>query len=125
MNPKDSRRLAILLRKHRLALALSAREVARRAGVDVATYTKLELGTTASPRPDSLTAIARVLGLPASDLFAVADWLPKHELPSFEPYLRAKYRDLSDEAIAEIEAFTERLRADHGASGPREHEDEN
>ena len=124
MNPKDSRRLAMLLRQRRLSLGLSARQVARGANVDVGTYTRLELALVPNPRPDSLTGIARVLGIPVSDVFTIADWLPKNELPSFSPYLRAKYRDLPDSAIAEIEAFTDKLRAEHGNDGPQSREDE-
>lgn len=124
MHPSDTQRLADILARRRQELGLSARDVARQAGVDVGTVTRIELGQIASPRPDSLKAIAGVLGLPVSDLFTVADWLPKHELPSFSPYLRAKYRELPDSAIAEIEAFTDRLRREHGGHGPRDGEDE-
>lgn len=124
MTPDEARHLADLLRSHRLAQGLAAREVARRAGVDVGTVTRLEQGQILSPRAENLRAIGEVLHIPAADLFAVAAWLPKDELPSFRPYLRSKYRDLPPEAIAEIEAVFERIARDYGARGPVDHEDE-
>lgn len=123
MNPRQARALATLLRTHREQLGLTAREVARRSGVDVGTVTRMERQQIPYPRPDSLVAIGDTLGIPAADLFAVADWLPKHQLPAFQPYLRAKY-DLSDEAAEQVEAFLDRLRDKHGADGPNDGEDE-
>src|SRR5215211_1558284 len=104
MNPDEARHLADLLREKRLAAGLTAREVARRAGVDSGTVSRIELGQIASPRPDNLRAIGEVLGIPAADLFAATDWLPRRDLPSFRPYLRSKYRELPPEAVAEIAA---------------------
>jgi transcriptional regulator with XRE-family HTH domain len=124
MTPEEAQQLAELLRSHRVAQGLTAREVARRAGVDVGTVTRLEQGQILSPRAESLRAIGEVLNIPAADLFAVAAWLPQGELPSFRPYLRSKYRELSPEAMAEIEAVFERLARDYGARGLVDREDE-
>lgn len=124
MNPEHSRHLAALLRDKRTAAGLSASEVARRAGVDTGTVTRIELGQIASPKPDSLRAIGAVLGIPVADLFAATDWLPREELPSLRPYLRTKYRELPPEAVAEIEAVFDRLARDYGRHGPRPGEDE-
>lgn len=124
MLPRSSRRLADLIRKKRRSRHLSARELARMAGVDVATVTRLELAQIPHPRPDSLKAIAGALDLRVSDLFAVADWVPRHELPSLLPYLHAKYRQLPDSALREIGAFADRVRLEHGDSGPLDGEDE-
>ncbi len=124
MNPRECTRLAYLVRSHREKLGLSASEVARQAGVNVGTVTRLELKQIPNPRPDSLLAIGHVLGIPAADLFATTDWLPKGELPSFTPYLRAKYGDLPDEALGEVEEFFSRLRDKHGLHGPINGEDE-
>lgn len=124
MNSDEAQRLADLLRNARQAAGLTARAVARLAGVDVGTVTRIELGQIASPRPDSLRAIGEVLGIPTADLFAATDWLPREELPSFRPYLRTKYRELPPEAVAEIEALFDRLARDHGSDGPIGDEDE-
>ncbi len=124
MNSEHSRRLADLLRERRQALGLTARELGRRAGVDNGTVIRIEQGLIPNPRPDNLRAIGRVLGIPAADLFAATDWLPREELPSFRPYLRTKYRELPDEAVAEIEAVFDRLARDYGSRGPIGNEDE-
>lgn len=124
MTPEQARHLAELLRSRRRAQGLTAREVARRAGVDVGTVTRLEQGQILSPRAENLRAIGEVLAIPAADLFAVAAWLPRKELPTFRPYLRSKYRELPPEAIAEIEEAFERIARDYGARGPQGREDE-
>lgn len=95
MIPEQAAQLAELLRTHRQRLGLSAHEVARRAGVNVGTVTRIEKEQIPSLRPENMIAIGEVLGIPAADLFAVGDWVPEHELPSFRPYLRAKYKEFS------------------------------
>jgi hypothetical protein len=65
-----------------------------------------------------------VLDLPISDLFVTADWLPADELPTLKPYLRAKYHDLDEQAIADIEAYANRQAQRHGGTGPVDREDE-
>jgi transcriptional regulator with XRE-family HTH domain len=110
MTPQEAKRLGRLLRAKREASGLTAREVARRADIDVGTVTRIEQGQILSPRPDSL--------------FAIADWLPKDQLPTFTPYLRAKYKDFPDEAVAQMETFFARLAKKHGVQGPTGGEDE-
>ena len=83
MTPEETDQLARLIRERREEIHLSASEVARRAGVTPGTVTRIELGQIASPRPENLTAIGTVLGIPAADLFALTDWLPKGQLPTF------------------------------------------
>lgn len=124
MTPEEAERLAALLRTTRQQQGLTAREVARRVGVDVTTITRIERAEFANPRPEVLTAIGDVLGLPAADLFAIADWLPAKQLPTFQPYLRAKYRELPPEAMHELNAFFDRLARKHGIDGPQAGEDE-
>ena len=118
--------LPTVLRERRQALGLSAREVARRANVDVGTVTRLELGQIRSPRQDNLKAIAEVLDLSLSDVFAAADWVSHEQLPTFAPYLRTKYRDLPESALAELTKDFERLARKHGLTpdGPQRGEDE-
>lgn len=116
--------LATLLLRRRNELALSAREVGRRAGIDPNVVTRLERAETARPRMDQLNAIGEVLGIPAADLYAAVNALPGGQLPSLRPYMRAKYRDLPEAALTEVEAFINGLVAEHGGKGPRPHEDE-
>ena len=103
MNTHGKRAIAHILRRKREALGLSATQVARRANLDPGTVTRIELEQINEPTPASLKAIAGVLDIPVSDLFVVADWIPKEELPSLLPYLRSKYADLPEQVAAELE----------------------
>lgn len=107
-----------------MAMGLSMRQLAREVGGNISTISVIEAGTNLSPSPQTLKAIADVLGLSMSDIFVVADWLPADELPTLKPYLRAKYQDLDEQAIAELERYAERLAQRHGSLGPIDHEDE-
>lgn len=126
MAPNDIQELAVTLKQRRLDLGLSASEVARRAEVDVGTISRIERGQIAAPQASSLKAIAQVLDIPATDLFVLADLLPEGELPTFKPYLRAKYGELPDDAVAELEASFARIARQHGydPNGPAPGEDE-
>ena len=129
MTPEQTVQLINLLGSKRAEAGLSTAEVARRAGVDVGTVWRIEQGQIANPRPESLQAIGEVLGIPASDLFAVAGWVPSKELPTIHPYLRTKYRELPADAMEEIEAHFAAVAKRHGISfnqneGPINGEDE-
>lgn len=120
----QARRLGIFVSGRRKQLGLSMRQLAREIGTNISTISALEAGGSLSPQPDTLKAIARVLEIPTSDLFITADWLPAGELPTLKPYLRAKYRDLDDKAIADIEAYAKQRVERHGGAGPIDREDE-
>jgi transcriptional regulator with XRE-family HTH domain len=126
MKPEDLERIGRTLSKARERLGLSAAEVARRAGMPTSTVTRIESAQFATPQPDSLKAIADVVGVDVADLFVTADWLPKEGLPTFAPYLRAKYGDLPPEALADLEQSFARIAERYGydADGPSEGEDE-
>ncbi len=100
------------------------RQLAREIGTNISTISALEAGTSLSPQPDTLKAIARVLKVPITDLFITADWLPADELPTLKPYLRAKYQELDERAIADIEAYASQRAERHGGTGPVNREDE-
>lgn len=95
---------------------LSVNEVARRAEVDPGTVWRIEQGMIPTPKADSLKAIGNVLGIPALDLFAIVGWIPSDELPSFGPYLRAKYRQLPPEAVEDIETRFAEVASQYGVS---------
>ena len=116
MTPNQAQALARLLRSHREKAGISASELARRAGVDKGTVTRIELGQIPSPKADNLRAIAEAIGLSASDVFTAAGWVPAHELPTMRPYLRTKYRAMPAEAVAEIEAYADRVAREYGVS---------
>jgi transcriptional regulator with XRE-family HTH domain len=124
MTPKEARQLAKLLKESREARGLSATEVARRARLAPATVTRLELGDTNRPQVDSLHAIAAVLDIPMIDVFIAVDWLRPSDLPSLSPYVRARYGELPDAAIARLQQFFDDLRLQYGTRGPEGREDE-
>ncbi|MGL4338975.1 MAG: helix-turn-helix domain-containing protein [Nocardioides sp.] len=123
---KAPEELGEIIREARIRADLSAAEVARRAGVTKGTITRLELGQIASPRGENLRAIADVLGIPASDLYVTAEWIPEGELPTFTPYLRSKYRHLPAKAQRELEASFGDIAKKYGydPKGPAPGEDE-
>ena len=124
LTPIPAQQLAELLRTNRQAAGLSMRQLAHASGVNVSIVSRLEAGVQPNPLPDTLKALARVLKLPITDLFVTADWLPAGELPTLKPYLRAKYRDLDERAIADIEAYANQRAQRHGGTGPIDREDE-
>jgi transcriptional regulator with XRE-family HTH domain len=124
ITPEQAKRLAAILRKHRLQLGLSMRQVALPAGISVGTLATMEAGSNLGPQPATLKAVAEVLQINLGQLYAELNWLPAQQLPSLAPYMRAKYHDLPDEAIAELEAYANRLIQRHGGHGPINREDE-
>lgn len=116
--------LGQLLRHRRDALGLSLRQVGDRVGTTDTTVMRIESGEIASPRGDILRALAEALELPLADLFATAGYAVPRELPSFRPYLRAKYHDLPPEALAELENTFAGIAKRYGTSGPAPGEDE-
>jgi transcriptional regulator with XRE-family HTH domain len=126
MEEKNRIRLGKLLRARREALGLSTRKLEELSGVTGATIVRIEQGEFAAPAPDKLARIADVLGIPLADVYAVAEYAAPQQLPNLSPYLRTKYRDLPDEAAAQIEAYAQRLATKHGVDlrGPAPGEDE-
>jgi transcriptional regulator with XRE-family HTH domain len=123
MTDEERDELAELLRMSRARVDLTAREVARRAGVDEATVRLLERSRIKHPRVDTVRSIAEVLGIPLADIYALVHWLPEDELPSLRPYMRAKYAALPETAVQEVERLVKELTHRYG-TGPMEREDE-
>jgi len=102
MTPHNSP-LGTVLTKQRAALGLTMQAVAEPVGVTKAMILHWERGTK-TPTPGNLSRLAAALELDFKDLFALAGY-PAEGLPTLQPYLRTKYRDASQEALAEAEAF--------------------
>lgn len=100
------------------------RQVAVISGVPVSSVSDIEAGAVLTPQPNTLQAIASALRTPVSDLYAAVGWLPANELPSFRPYMRAKYRDLPPEAMAELDNYLDDLSRRYSFEGPLEGQDE-
>lgn len=102
----DTRRLGDFIRRARDRHGLSIRGLAAAASVDATWVMRLERGEYSSPDPWHLKEIARVLELEMGDLFYMAGYQDGVHLPTFAPYLRARY-DLPREAIDQLEAHFE------------------
>jgi len=61
------------------------------------------------PKTTQFEPLARALGVDYEDLYALAGYTSPEVLPAFTPYLRTKYGELPEEALAEAEAFFENL----------------
>lgn len=107
-------KLGELVAQHRKAQGRSARDVARQAGIDIHTMTKLEQGHYASPSPHTLRGVATALGVPLLELFRAAGYVTPYDLvelvthPSIEPALAER------EAIEARSRYIEQLIDKHG-----------
>lgn len=126
VEPDQAKRLGQTLRTRREALGLSQRQLAAEAGVNDATIVRIERGAFGAPAPDKLSRIAEALEMRLADVFALADYVVPADLPSFQPYLRSRYRDLPDEAIEDLDRAFSRIVKKHGyqPDGPANGEDE-
>lgn len=118
--------LGHMIRARREALGLTQRQVAERIGSTESgtTVGRIESGFIRQPGVETLSGLAEALGLPMADLFTAAGYAVPSELPSFRPYMRAKYRDLPPEALAELDrTFTDIARR-YGTAWPAPGEDE-
>jgi transcriptional regulator with XRE-family HTH domain len=116
MRPHQARALGDYIKDRRSALRLSTRALAARSNVNMATIVRLEQGAFIDPRPETLRSIADGLGVSVSELLIRAGYVLPKDLPTFESFLRAKYPQLSDEAIGELESVAER----HGVKPTQE-----
>lgn len=123
MDSEQAKQLGSYLRREREAQSISTRFLANAIGIDMAQIVRLEQGAVASPKAEVLAGIAATLHLPVADVLTLAGYPTTTELPSFTPYLRARY-DLPDTAVTELESFFARLAAKHGVEGPIGREDE-
>lgn len=124
MDPQQAKILGDYLRSHRQAAGLSIGQLSRAVGIDRAQITRLEQGTVASPKADLLARIAECIQVSVADLYGLAGYSTANDLPSFVPYLRAKYADLPAAAVDQMERYFRQVARKHGTSGPRDGEDE-
>lgn len=114
MTAEQARAFGVFIRNRRESLGISQRQLARLVGTRDSTINRLEAGTFSAPRPDKLTRIAESLHLDLADVFAMVGYTVPRELPTPLPYFRAKYPDLSQEAIDEIETNLRAVPRRHG-----------
>lgn len=125
-NAEAATRLGQLIQQARQSRKLSLRQLSSMSGIPRSTIDRIERGEIARPRPDILTSLAHTLSVPVSDLYAIVQYSSPHDLPSFAPYLRARYGDLSAEGIAELTRYFQSLAKRDGIrlDGPANSEDE-
>src|SRR5581483_1016918 len=109
MDQEQARELGRRLRERREQLGLSTRELAERADTTHTTVVRLEQGAYDAPAPDKLSRIAEALGFSLADVFALADYVVPDDLPTFAPYLKAKYSRLPRRARLELEKYFDDL----------------
>ena len=124
MTMAQAKALAKILSTERKSRGLSIRDLAARSGVQLATIYGIESRDILAPKPETLKQLAAALELSVSDLFTTAGWLPKDELPSFVPYMRAKYGELPEAGITELHAYIDSLVDKYDIKGPLDREDE-
>jgi len=98
------------IRQARRTAGWSIRRCGAAAGVDTTWLSRLERGDYISPDPRHLQRVARALELDVTDLYVAAGYQSGKSLPTFAPYLRAKY-DLPVDAIADLERHFALLRS--------------
>lgn len=108
-----NRQLGDYVRSRRLSMGLSLTDAAEASDLDPSYWNRMENGHYQKPAPPYLSAIAEVLQVPVEDLYGLAGYDLPMRLPSFQPYLRAKY-NLPPEAIADLERYFEYLRSYYG-----------
>jgi transcriptional regulator with XRE-family HTH domain len=127
MDKKQAKRLGNFLRAQRQAKGWSTHRLADESDQTQATVVRYEQGEFASPSPERLSRLAEALAVPVSDVLGMAGYPMSRALPSVRPYLRAKYRDLSDEALEDLSRDVQRVLTKHGIDpndGPAAGEDE-
>jgi transcriptional regulator with XRE-family HTH domain len=97
----DGVKLGAYIKAQREALGISQRRLAQRTEIHHSYLARMEAGDYSQPSPAVLHRIAEALDLEPEDLFALAGHTVPNELPSFAPYLRAKY-EISDQAAREL-----------------------
>jgi transcriptional regulator with XRE-family HTH domain len=118
--PSNLMALGKLIARERARQGLSLETLGNAAGATRSAIMRLERGEFNRPDPEKLQRIARALDLDAADLFALAGYRPSDDLPSFGPYLEAKFGDeLSARDRRELERDLERRRGKRKRGGRR------
>jgi len=110
---KGNQSLGDFVRARRTSKGMSLADAAAASGLHHSYWSYLENGRYQNPAAGHLRTIAKALDLPAEDLYGMAGYDIPERLPSFQPYLRAKY-DLPPEAVADLERYFDYLRNYYG-----------
>ena len=113
MNDIHTKELAEYISSRKQYLKLSTRGLARKAGLDIATLSRLENGLLRNPRIDTFRSLATALEVPFFDLLTVAGFHTPFDLDSAASPLWAKLSALPVEASADADAYLQRLIDQH------------
>lgn len=102
------------------------KQLGDQAAVNASTVLRVEQGRFAEPRPDTLIRLAEALELDPRETLEQAEFPVPALLPSFQPYLRSKYRGIPAGAVEDLDRAFERIIRKHGylPGGPSNGEDE-
>jgi transcriptional regulator with XRE-family HTH domain len=100
------------IRRAREKKGLSGRRLAAMINMHHGYLSRLEAGDYKRPSPEILERIASALDLNYDDLFAITGQHAPSGLPSFVPYIRAKY-EVDDETLRKLNEYFNTLRAEH------------
>ncbi|MDQ6741277.1 MAG: helix-turn-helix transcriptional regulator [Actinomycetota bacterium] len=111
--------LAALLRTARQKAGLSVRELEAASGVHRGNISRIERGED-RPSPENLSRLGSALGADVSELLAKAGYTSTSAegLPSFTPYMRAKYGHLPASARRELADSFARIVAEYEPRKP-------
>ena len=108
-----------MLRREREARGYSVRRLASDAGVDHSVVLRIEAGFHVAPKPETLQRLARVLGVDVQDLYTAAGYVEQKGLPTFRPYLRAKYGHLPAADRRQLNDIFARVEAEYAEKRER------
>jgi transcriptional regulator with XRE-family HTH domain len=106
--------LGEFIREQRRAKHISQDQLAERSAIHRTYLSRLELGQYRRPSREVLQRIARVLEVDYRDLYALCGYDAPEGLPSFVPYLRAKYPMLDDQAVWQLNEYFAALKLTRG-----------
>lgn len=98
---------------------MSLHRLAELSGVDKSNISRLETGQAPRSSLASLTRLAEALGADPVLFYKAAGQPADTSLPSFRPYLRAKYSHLPEDKLDELSAFFETIEAEQAAKRER------
>jgi transcriptional regulator with XRE-family HTH domain len=127
MDDNQAKKFGAYLQRQRNHLGIGRDRLSALAGLQKSTLQRIETGFIRNPDPDKLTLLAEALGLDPADVLERAGYAVPTDLLTPATYLRAKYPDLTDEALRSLTADVARALKRHGinaTNGPKDGEDE-
>lgn len=100
--------LGQFIKKIRIQKGLTQEDLAGKSNLVRSYISRLEADQFTNPSAIILIRLAHGLGIPHDTVFQIAGYIPKikeDELLSLDAYLRAKYPNLSEQAIKQIKSY--------------------